>query len=832
MKNTKKQQVIINYLTSEECRIAILEDGVLEEFYSERTSEHLHVGNIYLGTIQNVEPSIQAAFVDFGIGRNGFLHISDVHPMYFPGVKHEDTESVGRKTPHRDRPPIQQCLKSGQKIVVQVIKEGIGTKGPTLTSYPSIPGRYLVMMPNMEHHGVTRKLEDLDARREAKKILNSLELPKEYGFILRTAGLHRTKAELKRDLAYLTRLWKQIDKKQKHAATGTELYAESDLLMRTVRDAVSPDVERIWVDDPDALNRVEEYLYLLSPRQRKTKLLLHHRPTPIFHDFGVEKQLESMYDREVQLPSGGSIVIDSAEALVAIDVNSGKSRKYHDAETMAYQVNLEAVDEIARQLRLRDLGGLVVLDLIDMRDPKHQRAVEARLKENLKRDRAKSEMQRISKFGILEMTRQRMRPAVQKTHFSECPNCGGRGFVKTSEASVGDALRNLAYLLHDKRVQKIEMVVSTTTASALLSNKRKQLADIEEQTGKTVDIRISKAMPVDRIDFYAYDDNFADIDLSKLLIEPRDPSTADPDPSPAPTVESSSRPQSHDEITEDIPQAVSGNKDTNRTTAQSDDSRSAKPQSRNRRRRRRSRSEDPDTKQQEQKSREKHDTGRPDESSESSETKKKTGNRRRSTRSSKKTPASTPQTNSTNTETSQPAESGAESTNSTNRKKTKRVTKTKHKTTGNSKRKEPSKVNQSQDDSSGNTTEQQKDTNKKRRRRSRSRSKTTNQTETKDNPPSTEATKSHSTRKKQSSRKPTASAKPDSTTNNKAKPASQAEVSTPKRKSDTKTSTTADSKTAKKTDGVVKTTKRRRLYGSRRRLKPAELAQLSEQQDQ
>jgi len=273
VKTSKKQQVIINYLADEECRIAILEDGVLEEFYSERTSEHLHVGNIYLGTIQNVEPSIQAAFVDFGIGRNGFLHISDVHPMYFPGVKHEDTESVGRKTPHRDRPPIQECLKSGQQIVVQVIKEGIVTKGPTLTSYPSIPGRYLVMMPNMEHHGVTRKLEDLDERREAKKILNSLNLPKEYGFILRTAGLRRTKAELKRDLSYLTRLWKQIEKKQKRANTGTELYAESDLLVRTVRDAISPDVARIWVDDPDALHRIEEYLQVLMPRQRKTKLL-------------------------------------------------------------------------------------------------------------------------------------------------------------------------------------------------------------------------------------------------------------------------------------------------------------------------------------------------------------------------------------------------------------------------------------------------------------------------------------------------------------------------------------------------------------------------------
>lgn len=530
MKQKKKQQVIINHIKGEECRIAILEEGVLEEFYFEYASESLHVGNIYLGSVMNVEPAIQAAFIDFGIGRNGFLHISDLHPMYFPGRFHGDTESVGRKTPHRDRPPIQDCLKKGQQVVVQVIKEGIGTKGPTLTSYPSIPGRYLVMMPNMEHHGVTRKLEDFDERREAKKILNSLDLPKEFGFILRTAGLDRPKAEIKRDQSYLARLWKEIERKRGKANGPTELYAESDLLLRTIRDVISPDVERIWVDHPDSLRRIEEYLKIVAPRQRTTKLLLHHRSAPIFHDFGVESQLTMMYAREVPLAGGGSIVIDSAEAMVAIDVNSGKSRKYRDAETMAHQVNLEAVDEIARQLRLRDLGGLIVLDLIDMHDANHQREVETRLRENLKRDRAKTETQRISKFGLLQMTRQRMRPAIRAAHFVECPQCEGRGHIRSTDASIGDALRQLAYLLRHDRIKKVEMVVSTGGASLLLSRKRRQLAAIEDHTGKVVDIRISKALAPDRIDYYAYDGNNADIDLANLNFQQRNPATAEPDP--------------------------------------------------------------------------------------------------------------------------------------------------------------------------------------------------------------------------------------------------------------------------------------------------------------
>lgn len=509
--------MIINFVPGEECRIAILEEGRLEEFYAEREAADMHVGNIYLGKVVNVESAIQAAFIDFGIGRNGFLHVSDLHPMYFPGSKREETEPVGKKTPHRNRPPIQQCLKRGQEVLVQVIKEGIGTKGPTLTSYLSIPGRYLVMMPYMERLGVSRRVEDIDTRREMRQQLDALDLPDNFGFILRTAGLNRNKTELKRDLAYLQRLWKAIEKKRKSTKGPAELYAESDLLLRTMRDVLSPSVNRIVVDNRKALRRIDEFLRIATPRSRRVKLVHYAEPTPVFHTFGIEQQIRQMNSREVPLPSGGSLVIDSTEAMVAIDVNSGKMRQYSDAETTAYKTNLEAVDELARQLRLRDLGGLILIDLIDMRASKHQREVENRFKEHLKRDRAKTETLRLSRFGIMEMTRQRMRPGLGKTHYTDCPTCMGRGRIKTAEATAADGLHDLATLLDLDQVARVEMVVGIGVASVLLSRKRQWIVDLEEKSGKTVDIRVSQSIAVDRVDFYAYDERNADIDLKSVL---------------------------------------------------------------------------------------------------------------------------------------------------------------------------------------------------------------------------------------------------------------------------------------------------------------------------
>ncbi|MBL9031411.1 MAG: Rne/Rng family ribonuclease [Phycisphaerae bacterium] len=512
---SEPSRMLISYVPGEECRVAIVEDGKLEELHHERASAISRVGNIYVGTVTNVEPAIQAAFVDFGVEHHGFLHVSDIHPRYFPGEDDETTEMVGKKTPRRDRPPIQKCFRRGDEVTVQVLKEGVGTKGPTLTSYLSIPGRYLVMMPQMDRVGVSRKVEDEDQRREMRAVLDQLDLPDGFGFILRTAGMDRNKTELKRDLAYLLRLWKDMETRLKSGQRPRLLYSESDLLVRALRDILSPEIQEIIIDNELALVRASRFLKIVSPRS-KIKLLQYQGHTPLFHAFGIEQQLALMNAREVPLPSGGRLVIDETEALVAIDVNSGKMRDARDAETNAYRTNCEAVDEICRQLKLRDLGGIVINDLIDMRHASHRKDIEQRFRDRLKRDRARTTTLPISDFGILEMTRQRMRGSHETVHFADCPTCHGRGIVQKPDSVTSDALRSLAALLDIDKVGRVEMVVSPRVASELLSGRRKSLNKLERTSGKQVDVRVSETVPLDRVTFYAYDTAGADLDVTTL----------------------------------------------------------------------------------------------------------------------------------------------------------------------------------------------------------------------------------------------------------------------------------------------------------------------------
>src|SRR5688572_16066302 len=316
------KEMLINVSEGEECRIALVENNRLEELYMERTSATSHVGNIYKGKVTNVEPSIQAAFIDFGLGRNGFLHISDLMPSYFGRRGDDITESVGRKMARRDRPPIQRCLRRGDDIIVQIIKEGIGTKGPTLSTYLSIPGKILVMMPGMGKMGVSRKIEDEPERRRLRQILDQLKPPKGVGFIIRTAGVGKTKTEIERDLKYLTRLWETLEKKRQ-APAPVELYTEGDLVTRTVRDFFSAEVDRIIVDNDEVAKRVREVIKISTPRA-KNRVELYEETVPLFHKFGIEREIELMYSRHVALPSGGSQVIDSTEAIVAIVEKSGE----------------------------------------------------------------------------------------------------------------------------------------------------------------------------------------------------------------------------------------------------------------------------------------------------------------------------------------------------------------------------------------------------------------------------------------------------------------------------------------------------------------------------
>ena len=498
------KEMLVNVSEGEECRIALIDNGKLEELYMERTSATSHVGNIYKGKVTNVEASIQAAFVDFGLGRNGFLHISDLMPTYFGRQGEDIQESVGRKMARRDRPPIQRCLRRGDEIIVQIIKEGIGTKGPTLSTYLSIPGRILVMMPGMTKLGVSRKIEDEEERRRLRTILDGLKPPKDVGFIIRTAGIGKTKVEIQRDFTYLTRLWQDIDKKNTTFAAPTELYAEGDLVTRTVRDVFTSDVERIVVDSKDVSKKIKDFIKIAMPRT-KNKVELYEEPTPLFHKYGIEKEIELMYSRHVPLPSGGSLVIDSTEAIVAIDVNSGKFRDHSDAETTAFKTDMEAADEIPRQLALRDLGGVIICDFIDLRYERHRRELEKRLHDNLKDDRAKTKVLRMSQFGIIEMTRQRMRPSLKRSIYCDCPNCKGAGLVKTPESMTLDVMRKLAIAMHDQRVARVELSVSPEVAIDLQNKKRAVLSELETQAKKRLVIRPDAKLALDEVRLELFD---------------------------------------------------------------------------------------------------------------------------------------------------------------------------------------------------------------------------------------------------------------------------------------------------------------------------------------
>ena len=504
-----KKEMLINALQSEECRIAIVEDSRLEELYVERASQDNYVGNVYKGKIVNLEPGIQAAFVDFGVGRNGFLHISDVEPSYFRQggydpdemMRKEKAAQAQRGGPRRPpthggfrprvKPPIQEVFQRGDEVLVQVIKEGIGNKGPTLSTYISIPGRYLVLMPALGRVGVSRKIEDEDERRRLKDILYDLDPPKGLGFIVRTAGAGRSRKELSRDLAYLLRLWKVIVRRVQKIAAPIDIYEESDMMIRTIRDMLTSDIDTIMVDCPEAYERAKEFVKLVMPRQG-SKIELYQGKDPLFHQYHVEKEIAKIHSREVPLPEGGSIVIDQTEALVAIDVNSGNFRGDKSAEENAYRLNVSAALEISRQLRLRDLGGVIVNDFIDMRREKHRRGVESALKDAMKRDRARTKILRTSPFGLIEMTRQRIKPGFKRSLYQECPCCDGRGNVKTAESMALDVIRMLLLATEQKNCRTVSVRVHEQVASYLNNQKRKELADLESRGDMEIRIRGSE----------------------------------------------------------------------------------------------------------------------------------------------------------------------------------------------------------------------------------------------------------------------------------------------------------------------------------------------------
>jgi len=524
--------MLINVLQPEESRIAIVEDGVLEELYVERNSLENYVGNIYKGRVVNIEPSIQAAFVDFGVGRNGFLHVSDVEFQYYrhlldksDGLEDADDDtddldpsdvadgrggssgSRGRfnERSARNKPPIQEIFQRGSEVLVQVIKGGIGSKGPTLSTYISIPGRYLVLMPGLQRVGVSRKILDDDARKRLKRILRDLNPPEGLGFIIRTAGVDQSQADLQRDLNYLLRLWKVIVSRIQKYPAPVDIYEESDMIIRTIRDIYSNSIDTIWIDEPRAYERAKEFMSIVLPKQ--VDCVKHYDSRePLFNQHDIEREINRIQCRHVPLKGGGSIVIDQTEALVAIDVNSGNFRVDDDAEENAYQVNLRAAEEISRQIRLRDLGGVIVNDFIDMRDERHRRGVERALQNAVKRDRARTKIMHISPFGLIEMTRQRIRPSLRRSVYEDCPCCSGTGQVKTAESMAIDVMRLLMTHANREEVARITVDVHERVASFLNNRKRRDITHLEESYKVMISINALTAVGPEHLQFHCTND--------------------------------------------------------------------------------------------------------------------------------------------------------------------------------------------------------------------------------------------------------------------------------------------------------------------------------------
>lgn len=684
------KRMLINAVDPEESRIAVVEDGVLQELHVELANREAYLGNIYKGKVVNIEPSIGAAFVAFGGRINGFLHVSDVLPAYGrddfvlddviegrarvdvddgpesmqqalsddeedDGGEHDpadaavgeisnvtvaeperedgdqepyadagdadappadedfageaageggaedaeaddaeaddagrgpassegeddaergsddevrlmaaaggdaddadlppmseaesstpDSATAGQGTgqpgaeraaprggeggdrrnrrgrrdrrggggggaagferrPRGPRPTIDQLLKKGQEVVVQITKEGIGSKGPTLTTYVSLPGRCLVLMPSLPKCGVSRKIEDGRERKRLKRIVRELDETGSggIGFIVRTAGINKSQQDLERDRDYLKKIWELVAQRLKVTRAPALLYQESDLVLKAMRDQFTPDIADVVVDSEDVYLRVRDFADKLMPHMAD-RIKHHAVTTPLFHHFGIEKEVEALYQPKVDLPNGASIVIDQTEALVAIDVNSGKYKAGGDSDETAYRTNLDAIPEIVRQLRLRDLGGLIIIDFIDMSHEKQRRGVERKLIESLRGDRARIKVGRISPFGMLEITRQRVGPGLKRTVFMQCPHCKGAGWSRTVQSKALSVLREVRALVHLKGYSVLQVFVAPAVSDYLVNYKRRGILELEDAVGKTVLFRPEASYPIDVVHY-------------------------------------------------------------------------------------------------------------------------------------------------------------------------------------------------------------------------------------------------------------------------------------------------------------------------------------------
>ncbi len=467
--------MLINAQRSEELRIAIVQGNTLENYQVDIAESGLTRGNIYRGLIANIQPSLNAAFIDYGAERHGFLAIQDVVPEAY------------YRSPKGGHARIEDVLEKSKPIVVQVAKDAIGQKGAALTTSLSLAGRYLVLTPFEDTRGVSRKVEDEDIRKKLKTLANGLDLPQGCGVIVRTNALDQTKATLSRDLAALLRLWKRVQAAALEGRGTRLIYSDQDLILQALRDYLDSSIEEVLVDDEEAFQKARAYMQAFMPRG-KTRLTYYADRLPLFARYGLEAQIDRIYERRVDLPSGGSIVIDGTEALTAIDVNSGRSTKAATQEETALSTNLEAANEVARQLRLRDIGGLVVVDFIDMRASKNQRKVEKTLKDALKEDKARASVGRISPNGLLEINRQRIQQALQVRTHRICPTCNGSGRLASEEMVSLSLLRRIEARAASGAIQGVRVGLHPELADAFQNGRRKELSDLEQEFDIKIEI--------------------------------------------------------------------------------------------------------------------------------------------------------------------------------------------------------------------------------------------------------------------------------------------------------------------------------------------------------
>lgn len=524
-----ERQILISQDANER-QVAILEDGHLEEFYIERGDSKKLFGNIYEGIVKTVIPGIDAAFVDIGTGKDGFLYVGDAlrspldldaefddddngakpeggtdaktdgkpegKPGEKPGEKSEEKKDFGRgggrhrhhqRHQPRRRPRIEEVLKVGQKVIVQVVKEPLGNKGPRLTTQFSIPARYLVMMPGEEKIGISRRVESRGERERIRSIFRSLEIPKGVGFIVRTNAEGKSDKDFSRDIRYLIRLWKKIHGMISQKKAPVLIHQELGLVERVIRDYVNEDTTKIAVDHPEVFKKMKRFLEIYMPGQ-DLKIEFAKEQGSLFERHNIEKEIERTFQKNVFLKSGGHIVIEQTESLVAIDVNTGKFTGTKGLEETVFRNNMDAALEIARQLRLRDVGGIIVVDFIDMEQSSHRRALLQTFKEAVSKDRAKTHILQISELGLVEMTRQRMRPSLESAVYDTCPYCEGKGMIKSTATMAIQVIRDLRRALRGTRDRILNVYVHPDVSERLLQQEKKALRLLEKTTGSRISV--------------------------------------------------------------------------------------------------------------------------------------------------------------------------------------------------------------------------------------------------------------------------------------------------------------------------------------------------------